>query len=128
MKFFKYIFLLTIPLMLTTCGEFSMQEMDRLLLQEMYSRIVEMADSETCDGTEVWGITPIGDKVCGGPMSYMAYNMNINVEEFLELVEDYRKLQESYNHDKGYFVISDCAWEQPPSGVSCDNGTVRLIN
>ena len=86
-----------------------------------------MAQSETCDGTEVWGITPIGDKACGGPMSYMAYDMAINVEEFLDLVEDYRKLQESYNDDRGYFVLSDCEWERPPAGVACVNGFTQLI-
>ncbi|MBN3582737.1 hypothetical protein JYB64_10115 [Algoriphagus aestuarii] len=115
---------LIIPLLLivSSCQLFESEQKENGLseLDELYAKIISLSESKTCTDSSEWKFTAIGKKACGGPIGYIAYSKGINEENFLDLVDQYTKLQEEYNEKNG--AISDCSLEAPPSGISCENG------
>ena len=94
-------------------------------LNAMLEEIRSMAHSVSCENPSRWRITPYGSKACGGPQGYIAYSSEINVKEFLELVEMHRRTEEAFNIKYG--VISDCALIGAPEDVTCIDGKPEFI-
>ncbi len=108
-------------LVLSSCSsdDEATQAEDKEALTAQFSVIKTLADSENCIDATDWLFTPIGSKACGGPISYLAYNSNINVSDFLEKVNQYRIDMENFNEKWG--IVSDCSITPQPTGVICEN-------
>jgi len=112
---------------ITSCSSDSelTQEEEAQALKETLSEIQATAISEPCtDSTEV-SFTAIGSKACGGPTGYIAYSLNIDVDQFLAQVSDYSEKQREFNMKWG--VNSDCSVETPPGEVTCENGVAKFV-
>ncbi len=96
------------------------QEADAEKLQLLLAQIEELSLSESCDDPIDWTFTPYGSKACGGPLGYIAYSTQIDVDEFLELVQSYTEATAAFNQN--WQVFSDCAVVNPPSRVVCQEG------
>lgn len=105
----------------------SSKETETQNLTKMYDEIISasMVNSTPCIDPAEWSFTAIGSKACGGPASYIAYSLKINVTEFLKKVENYTNAQDAYN--KKWNIISTCEMMMPPTGVDCVNGKPTLI-
>ncbi len=101
-------------------GDFSPIALDQLLAE-----INQLATSENCINAADWTFIPLGNKPCGGPMSYVAYSKKIDEKKFLELVQAYTELQTDYNKRTG--ASSDCSLVARPSGVICENSKAVLV-
>jgi hypothetical protein len=66
------------------------QEQEAQNLSQMFSEIVSLATLENCDDSSEWTFTSYGTKACGGPVGFIAYSTNIDVEFFLAKIEEHR--------------------------------------
>lgn len=98
------------------------QEVDKL--NQMFFEIESMASSLSCIDSSEWTFTSYGNKACGGPVGFIAYSKNIDVDFFLQRVEEYRIKQQKFNAKWGIF--SDCSVPPKPTGVICEN-TVPVL-
>lgn len=123
----KLITLLFITAAAYSCSENGLlsQVEEFKILNELYIEIQGLAQSEACVDVEEWTYTAIGAKACGGPADYIAYPLTIDVESFLEKVEQYTAMQEGFNETWG--IVSDCALPPAPIGVECVEGVAQLI-
>lgn len=114
-------------LLFTSCGLFEEESKDYDLntIEELLFDINQLAESKTCTNPNTWKLTPIGSKACGGPTGYLAYSSEINESEFLDLVEQYTKLQMEYNLKNN--IASDCMYMVSPIGITCENGKPVFI-
>ena len=97
------------------------QEQEAQYLNQLFSKIENLAASENCDDSTEWTFTSYGSKACGGPFGFIAYSLKIDTELFLEKIEDHRTAQQEFNEKWG--IISDCSIPSHPSGVVCENGS-----
>ena len=100
------------------------QEQDAQILREIFLEIENLALSVACENSADWTFTNYGSKACGGPGGFIAYSVNIDVEIFLELIEEHREKQQEFN--KKWGIISDCSVPPQPIGVICQNGIAVL--
>ena len=101
-------------------------EQDQALLAAELARIQSIASSVPCADSNDWDIIGYGAKPCGGPWGFLAYpTVSIDVEDFLQQVENYKKMNESFNARWG--LGSDCSVPAQPSGVECENGKAVLV-
>ena len=103
----------------------SSAQADMQLLNKLWDEIYAMSGSSNCQRANEWGITPIGSKPCGGPWSYLAYRLSIDVECFLKKVNYYNEQQKKYNVK--YSIVSNCMVEPMPKAVSCEEGKPVFI-
>jgi len=101
------------------------QEQEADALSELLSDIQALAKSVACTDLEDVSLVALGSKACGGPAAYMAYSLNIDVDQFLAQVKDYTEMEREFNTKWG--VISDCAVENPPAELICDKGVPRIV-
>ncbi len=123
----KLITLLFITAAAYSCSENGLlsQVEELKILNELYLEIRELAQGEACVDAGEWAYTAIGSKACGGPADYIAYPLSIDVESFLEKVEQYTAMQEDFNETWG--IVSDCALPAAPIGIECVEGAAQLI-
>ncbi len=126
MRFFKFFLFIPTLFLSTSCERNDLQDMELEVLHELFIHIKNIADAETCDGSQSYGFTAIGDKACGGPRMYIAYNLNIDVEAFLSMVADYTKLEADYNQ-RGYFIYRNCVVPNRPVDVVCENNNPVFV-
>ena len=101
------------------------REQEQHILNEMYTEIQALANSEQCTNAGNWAFTAIGAKACGGPVAYIAYSLNIDTESFLEKVEKYTAEQDKFN--KKWNLISDCSIPPSPTAIECVDGAPDFI-
>lgn len=94
-------------------------------LNEQWLKIVALSESEVCNDISEWRIVGTGAKPCGGPTGYIAYSVNINTEEFLELVEKFNQDSRAFAEQEGLF--SNCLFESSPVGIKCESGMAVLV-
>jgi hypothetical protein len=116
-KLFFAPLLLSIVLILISCNKD--QDKDLKKLDEIYSEIKALADSQACENPDNWSFTAYGAKACGGPVGFIAYSLNIDEAYFLALVAEYTEKQEAYNLKWG--INSDCSTPEVPTGIVCEN-------
>jgi hypothetical protein len=100
-------------------GQNTTKAQDEALLQKVYGEILKLSESVKCEDDANWRFTPIGEKACGGPNSYIAYHNRIDTECFLKKVEYYTSQTKLFNSKHG--VVSDCMLVSPPNSIKCDN-------
>jgi len=93
------------------------QDMALADLEYQWSQILALAQSVPCEDPAQWAYTPYGNQACGGPQGYLAYPLTIDVDRFLNLVEQYRQAENQYNID--FNIVSSCALPAEPTGVDC---------
>jgi hypothetical protein len=96
-----------------------------IVMDQLWAEINQLATSQNCTNPSEWTFTPVGNKPCGGPMSYIAYSRKINEKRILELVQAYTEMQADFNKRTG--AVSDCALVARPSGIICENSRAVLI-
>ena len=101
------------------------REQEQVALDKKLEEITTIAESVACDDTDRWTFTPIGTKPCGGPVGFLAYSFDVDVDHFLKKVEEYKVAMDDFNGKWG--VISPCDVPPLPVGVTCDNGQAVLI-
>lgn len=101
------------------------KEQEQLLLEEKRAEIENLATSVVCDDPSTWTYTGIGGKACGGPTGYIAYSTSINVEEFLQKVEEFTLAEDRFN--KKWNIGSNCSVPPQPIGINCENGLAVLV-
>ena len=125
----KYLFFTLILISILGCATKvpakNTAEEDAAQLQIKRAAIEALSESETCTNPLDCTYTPFGSKPCGGPWSYIAYSNNIDLVNFLNLVEEFRLEEEAYNIKWG--AISDCSLAPEPSEVDCQDGLAVLV-
>lgn len=96
------------------------QEQEAQILNQMFSEIENLASNVNCNNSSQWAFTNYGSKACGGPIGFIAYSTNIDIDSFLEKIEEHRTAQKEFNEKWG--LISDCSIPSQPSGIICENG------
>lgn len=121
--------LLGIFIIITICSSCSThvqlsQQDEAQKLNEMFSKIENLASSVSCENATNWTFTSYGSKACGGPVGYIAYSKNINVDLFISQIEAHKTAQKEFNIKWG--VMSDCSIAQQPTDVICQDGKAVL--
>ncbi len=93
-------------------------------LQALKLEIDSLIDSETCNNSADWRISPLGSKSCGGPATYIAYPIKLE-NVILPKIQEYTRRSSAYGRKKG--LVSDCAIVPPPAGIRCENGKAVLV-
>lgn len=96
------------------------QEEDLKSLSILYNNIKLLANNKTCENSNHWSFTAIGNKACGGPKEYIVYSLNIDTITFLDLVQQYSEAEKHYNQK--WNISSDCSLPQQPNMVICNDG------
>jgi len=113
--------------LLTSCvneDKTSDQDSEAAYLEQLYIEIIDLATSKTCVNSNQWSFVSLGSKPCGGPWVFIPYPTTIDVNAFLELVDNHKAKEHEYNITWG--IISNCSTPNTPTGVSCINGTPQL--
>lgn len=100
------------------------QKKDRQQLNQQWKEIENMANSVACTNASEWKMTSYGSKPCGGPWGYIAYHPSIDVNHFLQLIEQHRMAEAKFN--KKYGLVSNCMIEPKPKSISCVDGKAVL--
>lgn len=101
------------------------QSKDYEKLMNLYVELNNLANSKDCVDANDWSITPYGSKACGGPQGYLAYPNSIDVNSFLDKVNQYNQEENDYNIKWG--IVSTCDVIAQPKDVQCQNGKPVLI-
>lgn len=101
------------------------KEQEQLALDQKRAEIENLSTSVVCDDSSTWAYTGIGGKACGGPTGYIAYSTSINVEEFLQKVEEFTLAEDRFN--KKWNIGSNCSVPPQPIGINCENGLAVLV-
>lgn len=129
MKPIKLLLLFVSVCLLPACEEpVTFYDLDMQLISEMSDRLYEMANAQSCNGSETFGFVSMGEQLCGKPLYYLAYDLSIDLDAFFELVDDYNRLQASFV--KRYFVeltATSCEGDPSPIGVTCENGLPAFV-
>lgn len=102
----------------------SSQKYDVAQLDKMKASIESMVSKEKCTNADDWAFSPLGNKACGGPVSYIAYPKKIE-ETILPIIEEYASKMSEFN--KKYNITSDCMMAAEPTGVKCQAEKAVLI-
>jgi hypothetical protein len=100
-------------------------EEDVAFLNKLYLEIQTIANSVPCSNPEEWKFIPLGNKACGGPNEYIAYNIKIDEAAFLAKTDYYTRQQTIFNEKWG--IISDCSLPPSPKGVICENNKPQFF-
>lgn len=100
------------------------QKQEAQNLSEMFSEIENLTISIDCENSAEWTFTSYGSKACGGPVGFIAYSLNIDVDLFQRLIEKHREKQQEFNEKWG--IMSDCSIPAQPTGVICEDGNPVL--
>jgi len=119
----KFLFTISVILcffnMKCSDDELTEQEQDYQELMNLLDDINELAISVSCTDASDWTYTAYGAKACGGPQGFIPYSNQIDVNAFLQKVEEYTDLEKAYNTK--WSIVSTCDLPQQPTGVKCEN-------
>ena len=126
MKIVKNTFYFFLIGILFSCSstEVLTQEQEQQQLNEQLVEIESLAAKTSCTDPSEWTFTAIGNKACGGPTGFIAYSTEGDVQNFLQLVENYSQAQKAFNIKWG--IRSDCSVPPSPTGIVCENGKAVL--
>lgn len=119
MKNISYTFFILL-LSISCSSNENTQKEDKLELETLAHEITSLAESATCNEENECKYIAFGSKPCGGPWSYLVYSTSINTTLFLEKVENYNQLENTYNLKWG--INSDCSVVNPPISLKCIDG------
>ena len=104
--------------------DWTSKDKDRETLIELMDEILALSEQRECIKFEDWSWTAYGSKACGGPVGYMAYSKDIDVDYFLELVEHHAVQEAAYNQK--WDIYSTCDVPAEPIGIVCEDGKPRF--
>lgn len=104
--------------------ETSTLQEDQKTLEDLFTLLETMSKEVTCTNAADWETVAYGKKACGGPLGYIAYNVYIDTECFLQKANLYTKMSGAFNTKHG--AVSDCSIAPPPKSISCENGEAVL--
>ncbi len=117
----KFFTTLILSILMISCDdEDSNREREEQNLNELLSKIHNMANSSSCNDPADWHYTSYGSKACGGPVGYIAFPVTIDTIAFLEMVAKHKKAQQEFN--ERWDISSDCSSPAAPKVIACDNG------
>lgn len=93
-------------------------------LRNLQGDIDSLINAHVCTDASEWRISALGSKPCGGPATYVVYQIQ-EEEVLLSKIREFTKIQAEYNRLKQIF--SDCALEPQPSGIRCEDGKAILL-
>ncbi|WP_456464333.1 hypothetical protein [Lutibacter sp.] len=128
MKAFKHILKTIVILATISCStnsEISLEEEERLELNNLKEEIELLVSKETCTENTTCNFIAFGSKPCGGPWSYLVFNTSINVGLLKEKVAAYNKKEAAFNIK--WNIISDCSVVLPPTELTCVNGKCTAV-
>lgn len=94
-------------------------EEDQRALTTLKQTIEDLVNTSVCHENVPCKFIAFGSKACGGPKRYLIYSTSIDVEKLELLVAAYNQKDADYNTKYG--IISDCAFVNPPTSLSCEN-------
>lgn len=97
----------------TTCEE------DQITLENKLKEIIKLSESIPCKDASSWKFVSYGAKACGGPVGYIAYSTELDVEAFISKVNNLSLLQDAVN--KKCKLVSDCTVPIEPKGIISEN-------
>ena len=101
------------------------QETEQQELAALKTEIENLAITSICSDTFECKLIPFGSKPCGGPWGYLVYSTSIDTEELENRVEWYNRKEAIYNTEWG--IVSDCAVNNPPVSMNCENNTCVAV-
>ena len=101
------------------------QELEQKALMDLFAEIEALAFSVSCFNISEWNYTPYGSKACGGPQGYLPYSNQIDVDEFLRKVNEYKIAEETFNNK--WEIVSDCSIIAAPKRIVCEDGKPTLV-
>lgn len=113
----------------------STMQQDNEYLSKLLKEINLLAQNDKCSGSESFRYVGIGAKPCGGPSTYLAYNINFagagtreaKEKVFLAKVEFYNNESQRYLRKHFPDVASNCAIPPAPKNIECQDGKPVLI-
>ena len=93
-------------------------------INQLFSQIETLAQSEVCLDASEWNFISYGDRACGGPEGYIAYSNGIDTALFRSKIEAHKKAQKEFNHK--WSIGSICAVAPKPRAIYCNNGKAVL--
>jgi hypothetical protein len=110
-------------------------QQDREYLSKLLQEINLLAQNDKCSGSESFRYVGIGAKPCGGPSTYLAYNIDFTgtgtkeakEKIFLAKVEFYNNESQRYLRKHFPDIVSDCAIPPAPKSIVCQDGKPVLI-
>ena len=109
-------------LLFTACASASKQETIQAEQKAVYSSMNDMVADNSCSTAADCAVVAVGNKACGGPVSYMAYSMLIGddkITELKKLAERTKALDKQLNQLSG--MMSTCVFHSEPALVCEDN-------
>lgn len=117
----KFLILIVFSFILSGCDALSgSNEITLAQLENQLKEIREFVLEGKCSQTGECNYIAVGSKACGGPMGYIVYSTNIDVEALKKMVDKYTADQKTYNIQNN--VISDCSLANPPEKIGCVDG------
>ena len=122
----KWFNIIALTALLTSCSLFGEGEKQYQLeeIEQLEQEILALSESVSCTNSSEWKFTAMGSKACGGPTRYIAFHQSLE-SKFMDLVNQYTKLQAEYNQKNN--VFSDCMFVSPPKSVTCEAGKAILV-
>lgn len=118
----KFLLLIVFSFFLSGCDALSGQ--NNITLAELDNQLKDIrnfVNEGKCSQTGECKYIAVGSKACGGPMGYIVYSTNVNVDVLKKMVDKYTADQRTYNIQNN--VISDCSLANPPEKVDCVDGS-----
>ncbi len=117
----SFVFLLAFSFLLSGCDVLDGQNSVTLgQLDAQLKDIQEFVNKASCSPAGECDYLPIGSKACGGPMGFIIFSNDIDVEALRKKIDKYTNDQKTYNRENN--VISDCSLPNPPEKLGCVDG------
>ena len=122
----NWIYLVFLVAFITSCELFDGNDKQYQLdeIEQLEQEILALSESVSCTNSSEWKFTAMGSKACGGPTRYISFHQSLE-SKFMDLVNQYTKLQAEYNQKNN--VFSDCMFVSPPKSVTCEAGKAILV-
>ena len=101
------------------------QETEQQELAALKTEIENLANTSFCGDAFECKFIAFGSKPCGGPWGYLVYSTSIDTEELENRVERYNREEAIYNTEWG--ITSDCAVNNPPVSMNCENNACVAV-
>src|SRR5690606_36404373 len=102
----NFVLIIFLSFLITACGAQSIGDsVTPAHLEAQLKNIRNLINQEGCTNESACTYLPIGSKACGGPMDYIVFSNNIDVEALKKMVNKYTVDQKKYNIENN--VISD---------------------
>ena len=101
------------------------QETEQQELAALKTEIENLANTSFCGDAFECKFIAFGSKPCGGPWGYLVYSTSIDTEELENRVERYNREEAIYN--TGWGITSDCAVNNTPVSVNCENNACVAV-